>query len=298
MEIGPSRGLGTYHVIDGQKVTIKYAGQMQTCARCHQTARICKGKGVAKRCEENNGEKVDFVQYIISLWKDIGYAPKEAKLNEDELSDEEVSSIVEQEGGQFTPAKVVESDPSLYNGVSIKGFSATTDKSDIIELLVESGLPFDKMDEILFKSNGSIVVQNISTSVCKSLIDTLHSSYQLERKIHCNGIIPFTPVKTTSSIVDNDPSPVPEILLNNEPVQLLTNGRGPSPKVLTKLGTNTDISKYVEDNEKQLNDQDNLILKQSLSTSSPLPLSEENVMPKSLMVLVEWIWLFSGFRYL
>ena len=67
MELGPVRNLGTYHVIDGQKVTIRYAGQMQTCARCHQTARTCKGKGIAKRCEDNNGDKVDFIEYILSL---------------------------------------------------------------------------------------------------------------------------------------------------------------------------------------------------------------------------------------
>ena len=82
---------------------------MQTCARCHQTSRICKGKGVAKRCEENNGEKVDFIEYIMSLWKDIGYAPKDTLINEEDLLDVEDSSIVEQEGGQFTPTKVIQS---------------------------------------------------------------------------------------------------------------------------------------------------------------------------------------------
>ena len=32
LEIKPSDNIGTYHVIDGQKVTLRYAGQQQTCA--------------------------------------------------------------------------------------------------------------------------------------------------------------------------------------------------------------------------------------------------------------------------
>ena len=194
MELGPIRNLGTYHVIDGQKVTIKYAGQMQTCARCHQIARECKGKGMAKRCEENNGIKVDFVEYILSLWKDIGYDPKDAKFNADELStEEETTATVEQDGGTFTPVKVQELDSSLYNGVCVRSFLPNTDKSSVTELLIDSGLPIEDMNEIVFKPNGSVIIQNISTTVCKKLIETLNGSYHFDRKIHCNGIIPFTP---------------------------------------------------------------------------------------------------------
>jgi hypothetical protein len=33
MEIKPTANIGTYHVLDGQKVTVRYPGQLQTCAR-------------------------------------------------------------------------------------------------------------------------------------------------------------------------------------------------------------------------------------------------------------------------
>ena len=33
MEIKRNTNLGTYHVIDGQRVTARYPGQQQTCAR-------------------------------------------------------------------------------------------------------------------------------------------------------------------------------------------------------------------------------------------------------------------------
>ena len=35
IEIKPGTNLGSYHFIDSQKVSIRYPGQQQTCARCH-----------------------------------------------------------------------------------------------------------------------------------------------------------------------------------------------------------------------------------------------------------------------
>ena len=49
MEIKPGNNLGSFHAIDGKKVTIRYPGQQQTCARCHQTPQTCKGKGVVRK---------------------------------------------------------------------------------------------------------------------------------------------------------------------------------------------------------------------------------------------------------
>ena len=42
--------MGSYHIIDGEKVSVKYAGQEWTCARCHQLKRDCPGMAVAKNC--------------------------------------------------------------------------------------------------------------------------------------------------------------------------------------------------------------------------------------------------------
>ena len=42
--------MGTYHIIDGEKVSIKYRGQDKTCARCHCTESICPGKAMARDC--------------------------------------------------------------------------------------------------------------------------------------------------------------------------------------------------------------------------------------------------------
>ena len=55
IEIKPGTLLGSYHVIDGHKVNMKYPGQQQTCARCLEPASKCKGKGLARKCELEGG---------------------------------------------------------------------------------------------------------------------------------------------------------------------------------------------------------------------------------------------------
>ena len=54
--------IGSYHVLDGQRMSLKF--QQQTCARCLQSAQNCKGKGVARKCEAEGGTKTDFNNYI------------------------------------------------------------------------------------------------------------------------------------------------------------------------------------------------------------------------------------------
>ena len=58
MEIKAEVNIGTYHAIDSQRVTLRYKGQLQTCARCYQTAVDCKGGAIARKCEAAQGAKV------------------------------------------------------------------------------------------------------------------------------------------------------------------------------------------------------------------------------------------------
>ena len=67
MEVKPGVNMGSYHAIDGQKVTLRYPGQQQTCARCHQTSQHCRGRGMARKCEAEGGKKVEFIDYILDL---------------------------------------------------------------------------------------------------------------------------------------------------------------------------------------------------------------------------------------
>ena len=44
--------MGSFHLIEGSRVQVSYSGQQRTCARCHETASICVGSGIASACEE------------------------------------------------------------------------------------------------------------------------------------------------------------------------------------------------------------------------------------------------------
>ena len=148
LEIKPNENIGTYHILDGQKVTMRYPGQQQTCARCFETSRMCKGGGIAKRCEEAGGVKVELGDYIIKLWGEIGYVPgKDAELADAlEEHGDEGDTVSQKLGGTFTPAK---QNPliSSFGGVSIKHFPKDTDPGTIMEFLIISGLPESKKGE-------------------------------------------------------------------------------------------------------------------------------------------------------
>ena len=42
--------MGTFYIIDGEKVSIQYKGQIKSCARCHQLENECPGKAIAREC--------------------------------------------------------------------------------------------------------------------------------------------------------------------------------------------------------------------------------------------------------
>ena len=67
------KNIGSTHIIDGERVSIRYPGQMRTCNKCHKTANICPGKGIAKSC---SSEKVLLSEYMSSYWESINYIPE------------------------------------------------------------------------------------------------------------------------------------------------------------------------------------------------------------------------------
>ena len=137
VEVSPKVNIGTYHVVDGQRITIKYPGQQQTCARCFKTAQECPGKGIARKCEAAGSIKVDIVNYIRDLWQQIGYSPGNVELGDGpEESPDNDAELNQQDGGMFTPHKESNEDSRKYGGVSIKTFPKETDHGDIVAFLV------------------------------------------------------------------------------------------------------------------------------------------------------------------
>ena len=242
MEINPGVNIGTYHVLDGQKVTMRYPGQLQTCARCYETARTCKGKGIARRCESENGPRVDFSDYILNLWNEIGYSPENVQLADlnDEADEDNGSNLIQQEGGKFTPAKVQTSDVEKFTGVSIKSFPKETDHCQIIDLLLASGLSADNLNDVQIKPNGTVAVKNVSGSNCSVLIKNLHNKKFFGRKLFCNGVIPLTPEREPAAAV-SPPTGAPSSVTSVHPAVTTTgielSSPSNSPTVTTTAAT-------------------------------------------------------------
>ena len=204
VEINPKINLGSYHIIDGQKISIRYPGQQQTCARCHKTPVDCKGKGMARQCEAEGGEKVEFLDYILNLWSAIGYSPENIEnINLDVVNG---SDTLQQVGGTFTPVKYDQSNSEKFTGVSVKSFPKDMDHGDIMDFLVKSGLPDSKTDNVTINNRGTATVRDLENSECLVLIENIHEKRFFEKKMFCNGIVPLSPEKPGSQSVVHHPA--------------------------------------------------------------------------------------------
>ena len=206
VEFKPTENMGTYHVIDGHKVTVRYPGQLQTCARCHETPQNCPGRGMARRCEAAGGTKVDLADYLLKLWAKVGYIPKGDSLSGDVDVDHEEVVPEEQLPESFTPVKN-NSDPSMFKGVCIKSFPKDTDHGLVMEFLIRSGLGENHREAVTFNSNGSVSIKNLTSSECTALIKVIHNSNQFGRRLFCNGVIPLTPEKPDLPVQVQSASP-------------------------------------------------------------------------------------------
>ena len=208
MEVKPESNIGSYHILDGNKVTVKYRGQQQTCARCHEIAPNCAGGAIARRCEANGGVKVDISDHILELWRKIGYSPGAVEMaaiyddHGEDIDDEDKERHAI--GNEFTPVKVI-SEPEKFTGVSVRQFPKETDPGDIVEFLVMSGLPEVLKESVLIKGNGTVTIRNLENETCLQLISNIHNKKHFNRKLYCNGIIPLTPEKPCESQVAKSP---------------------------------------------------------------------------------------------
>ena len=197
MEIKADTNIGTYHAVDGQRVTLRYKGQLQTCARCFETAVTCKGGGIARKCEAAQGAKVEFSDFILKLWQEIGYSPGEIEMAAiyDELNTYDASTDpAAQKVGIFTPEKQV-TEPEKFSGLSIKQFPKEADHGEIMEFLVKAGLPETLKETVVIRNNGLVTIKGLSNSVCLDMISRIHNKVEFGKKLFCNGLIALTPEK-------------------------------------------------------------------------------------------------------
>ena len=71
--------MGSYHIIDGEKVSVRYNGQEWTCARCHQLKNYFPGLAVARNC---TADRVLLSEHMREHWEKIAFKPETDTLNE------------------------------------------------------------------------------------------------------------------------------------------------------------------------------------------------------------------------
>ena len=216
-----TKNIGSTHVIDGEKVSIKYPGQVKTCNKCHQVSPICPGKGLARNC---TADKVLLSEHMLEYWKTINFVPDTRDMNE---VDEEVDiETVDQEIDTFVKASMKNDLASRYSGVVIKGFKKDTQMELIIDVLKDSGLPLDYAQEdlqVMEKSTQiTIHINDLNPETCVNIINNLHGKIKLDHRISVFSLVEETPVKKNEvqdeTSTANDDKNVTKYIVTAQPI--------------------------------------------------------------------------------
>ena len=191
--------MGNYHIIDGEKVTIRYPGQEWSCARCHQVKRACPGQAIARNC---TAERVLLSTHMSAHWAKIGFKPDtEADSEVDDLQDIDIQV------GHTKKELPVISHTGLsdkYRSVIIKGFLPETSVDDILKQLPENSLPVDFSVKSVSKNEktGVITLSSPEPVHCLTIMENMHTKKFLNRKIFVTSVVPSSPLKSQSSGAD------------------------------------------------------------------------------------------------
>ena len=125
--------MGTFHLIDGNKVKVFYRGNRKTCGRCHRVASECPGAAIARNCASGGGQRVLLSEHMKNLWKLIGFTPTSFNLDETDKSIDDVEQSTKDAAilakPAFNPAAKTEApserDIELSDGITIQNFPKT-----------------------------------------------------------------------------------------------------------------------------------------------------------------------------
>ena len=217
-----TKHMGSFHIIDGEKVSIRYRGQIRTCARCHQQETQCPGKSVAKEC---TAPRVLLSSHMQEHWKIVSYVPDRDSENLEDVEEESTVNI------QIGPKTEENKGPDLtprYNSVIINGFLPGTDLGQVHDILLGHGLPPGCLvtDILRREKAGKLTISNLSSDTCVDLMDRLHGKVFLKRKIYVTAVVAASPQKPALNII--------EILKPSFEPLLSPSGQTPSAETLSK----------------------------------------------------------------
>ena len=233
--------LGSYHIIDGEKVSIRYPGQEWSCARCHQFKHSCPGSAVARDC---TADRVMLSTFMIQHWNKIGYKPESEAV--DGVDDEPELEI---QVGQHKLDLTLFSDSKLtskYRSIIVKGFNPELSVEAVIEELVKSGLPNDyKADEISRNDKtGNLTIPNLEPQQCLNMMDAMHGKKFLGRKVYVTLVVANSPTKApvAESVPVKDSTPASTKSSEVAPPNLVISKAVSETNLKTPLLTDTETS--------------------------------------------------------
>ena len=243
------------HIIDGEKVSIRYPGQAKTCNKCHQKSPACPGKGLAKDC---TAEKILLSEYMLTYWTAIKFKPETTEMNEVDIDENEKAENVIETKDQVKGIKKVSPDNTMmgrYGGVVIKGFKKETLIDEIVEVLKEAGLPFDYGKEdiqtVEKAGNLTLYVNDLKPEACVELVNNLHREDKLGNRISVFTLVEDTPTKAlgdcleklieeeTEENVDVPTDPIAEVANDEVANALVANAPTAPPTPITPIDTSS-----------------------------------------------------------
>ena len=197
------RNMGSVHIIDGERVSIKYSGQRRTCNRCHNDADNCPGKAIAKNC---TATRIPLSQYMLAYWQSIGFNPEPVDNNDVDEDESEYSENIKtsDQAPKTYPKVSLDSETNnKYGGVVIKGFSKEVDLEGVLNEIKAAGLPedFGKEDlQTVERGNSlTIYIHDLRPECCINLIDNLNGQVVDNCTIKVFALVTETPSKNNNN---------------------------------------------------------------------------------------------------
>ena len=188
--------LGSFHIIDGEKVTVRYRGQEWSCARCHQFKRFCPGLAIAREC---TAERVLLSTHMTQHWERIGFKPDiDIDKEVDDLPDLEIQVGHSKKVLPVIPNKSL---CSKYKSVIIKGFLPDTPIENVLKELPVNVLPEEYSSDNVLRNEktGAVTLANLESDQCLAIMESMHAKKFLGRKIFITSVIPASPTKNQTS---------------------------------------------------------------------------------------------------
>ena len=213
-----ARQMGTFHLVDGNKIKIFYRGNKKTCGRCHKMAHDCPGDAVARNCALAGGERVLLSNHMKALWEEIGFAPAHFELDEVDKTYDDVDQAAKDapkisKSSFPLPVKYQAPSPKdieKFDGLTKRNIPKSLTNEEIKTFLANHGLPADLKEEHININNGErnthVIIENLSPEQVQTLQKSIHfhdtNTKFFNVPLFCKPRRILTPIKHKAAIDD------------------------------------------------------------------------------------------------